>query len=470
MMGAEVGVRVERRLHLKAGWIVAWGGCLILAAGLAGCGGDSGAGTQSLDQRLDALMADAGITPLDPGPVPAPAKVSLGRVLMFDKELSGNRDTACATCHHPRLLTGDALSLSIGTGGGSELGPPRTLGEGRNRIPRNAPEAFDRGAPEWRTMFWDMRVSGDAVAGFASPAHEALPAGLDNVVAAQAMFPVTARDEMRGAVGDRDVFGDENELAAFADSDLAGIWAALMNRLVAIPAYVELFAAAYPGVPSSDLGFQHAADAIAAFEIDAWTLTDSPWDRYLAGDGSAISDAAKRGAILFCGKAGCVGCHRGPLLTDQQAHDIGVPQIGPGKGAESPQDFGRGRETGEAADRYAFRTPPLRNVTLTGPWMHDGAYTSLAAAVRHHLDPASSLRTYDPSQLAPDLRDSFQGNEATIDAILGNLDPLVATPLSLGDGEVNDILTFLEALTDPAAADLNRDVPDSVPSGLPVDR
>ncbi len=438
-----------------------------MAMGLVACGSGDGAAPQSVDQQLQQAMIEAGCAPVDPGTMPAASKVALGQALMFDKEISGNRDISCATCHHPLLHTGDGLSVSIGTGGRG-LGPARLLGAGRNLIPRNAPEVFNRGLPEWRTMFWDMRVSGTADTGFLSPAGSQLPAGLDNPLAVQAMFPVTARDEMRGAVGDNDVFGAPNEIAAFGDQDLTGIWDALMQRLLAIPEYVTLFNQAYPTVPTAELGFQHAANAIAAFEIKAWTLLDSPWERYVEGDETALSNEAKRGALLFFGDAGCAQCHTGNLFTDQQAHDIGVPQVGPGKGAEAPQDFGRGRETGQQADRYAFRTPPLRNVAITGPWMHDGAFTTLRAAVVHHLDPANSLRHYDATQLSPLLQGTFRGDEATISAILANLDPLVATPQQLSDEQVNELLTFLEALTDPAAVDLSGDVPSSVPSGLPV--
>jgi len=435
-------------------------------AAVGGCGGDDGP-PPNLDQQLGKAIRAAGVTPIDPGPLPDHDVEYLGQALMFDKELSGNRDISCATCHHPLLHTGDGLSVSIGTGG-SGLGPSRVLGAGRGFIPRNAPEVFVRGAALWTTMFWDGRVAGTPEGGFTSPAGAQLPAGLDNVLAVQAMFPVTSRDEMRGAAGDVDVFGQHNELADISDQDFTGIWKAIMNRLRAIPEYVALFNQAYPSVPTAQLGFQHAANAIAAFEIGVWSLAGSPWDQYLAGDRTALSDDAKRGALLFYGKAGCAECHSGNLLTDQDYHDIAVPQIGPGKGAEAPLDYGRGRETGTVGNRYKFRTPPLRNTAITGPWMHDGAYTTLEGAVRHHLDPDTALRTYDVTQLDPALRDTFQNDPDVINAILTNLDPLVAKPLKLSDTQVNEVLAFLEALTDPAAADLRGNIPDAVPSGLPV--
>lgn len=438
----------------------------LLLVAVASCG-DDGEGRSGLDRELRASIARAGITELDPGPRPDPAKVVLGQALMFDKELSGNRDISCATCHHPLFATGDGLSVSIGTGG-QGLGAARELGAGRSLIPRNAPEVFNRGSSEWVTMFWDNRVSGTSETGFVTPAGEMIPDGFDGILAVQAMFPVTSRDEMRGVEGDRDVFGQPNALALIPDGDLPAVWSALMSRLLAFPEYVRLFAQAYPDVPAGELGFQHAANAIAAFEADAWTLLNSPWDRYVAGDDSALSEQAKRGALLFFGKAGCAECHSGNLLTDQQHHNVCTPQVGPGKGAEAPLDFGRGRETALEADRFTFRTPPLRNVAITGPWMHDGAFTTLEGAVRHALDPVSSLRNYDVGQLDPRLRGTFQGDVESLEAMLETVDPLVSVPLSLADEEVNQLLAFLEALTDPAALDLSGDIPQSVPSGLPI--
>ncbi len=420
-----------------------------------------------LDSQLRSLLAEAGITPLNPGPTPDSVKVTLGRALYFDKELSGNRDMACSTCHLSSQHTSDGLSISIGTGG-TGLGPNRQLGPGYAFIPRHAPEVFNRGVSTWTSMFWDSRVAGTPETGFTTPAGAMLPAGLDNILAAQAMFPVTSRAEMRGAAGDVDVLGQSNELAMVDDDDFSGIWAGLMQRLLAIPTYVELFKAAYPTVPNDELGFQHAANAIAAFEIDAFTFANSPWDRYLAGDEGALSAQARQGAWLFYGRAGCVRCHAGNLFTDQQHHNIAAPQVGPGK-EEAPLDFGRFRETGHLTERFAFRTPPLRNVALTGPWTHAGAYTTLEAVVRHHLNPEDALRHYDAGQLRSDLQDTFRGDEETITTMLANLDPLLSPPLALTNEEVDHLLAFLNALTDPAAVNLDSVAPASVPSGLPID-
>lgn len=421
----------------------------------------------SLDERLGEIVTAHGLAPLDAGAEQPEALLALGEALFFDRELSGNRDIACATCHHPSLASGDGLPVSIGTGG-TGLGPDRVLGEGRPLIPRNAPDVWNRGAEEWMTMFWDGRVAGSAAHGFTSPAREALPDGLPNVLAVQAMFPVTSDAEMRGFPGDVDVTGAPNELAVLAPDDFTGIWAALMDRLLAIPEYVDLFEAAFPDVAIEELGFEHAATAIGAFEAHLFAADATPWDAYLGGDLGALTDEAKRGAVLFFGDAGCAACHSGTLLTDQQHHNVASPQVGPGKGAESPDDMGRARETGSTADMYAFRTPPLRNVVVNGPWFHDGAYTTLEAAVRHMIEPEAALAEYDPSQLPESMRIVYDAPER-IATVLDYLDARL-TPRPLDDDESADLVAFLEALTDPRVDEIADRVPDQVPSGLPVDR
>ncbi len=440
---------------------------LVFLALLAGCRAKTEGA--SLNEPLRARLAEAGITytSLAPGPPADQAKITLGQMLFFDKELGGSRDTSCATCHHPLMHTSDGLSLPIGVGG-QGLGAGRVRGNGRELVPRNSPEVFNRGAPEWVTMFWDGRISGSPEMGYANPAGMMLPHGLDNVLAVQAMFPPTSHSEMRGLPGDVDVFGEVNELAIFPDDDPAGVWQALMARLLAIPEYVRLFRAAYPEVSADELGFQHAANAIAAYEAATWTFDDSPWDAYLAGDDSALSNAEKRGALLFYGEARCAVCHAGNLLTDQGYHNIGVPQLGPGKDDELPLDFGRWHVTNNPEDKFAFRTPPLRNVALTGPWMHNGAYTSLEAALRHHLDAAAALQGYDPAQLAPGLEETCQEDDGTIQSILQTLDPLILDPIELSEAQIADLLAFLNALTSPSAIDLREAIPNAVPSGLPV--
>ena len=441
---------------------------LALLAGCADGGGPSGnTPPDSTDIELRGLLQDAGVTPLSPFSPQDPALVALGRALMFDKVLSGNRDVSCATCHDPAAHTSDAQSLSIGTGG-TGTGVGRSLGTARAFVSRNAQDLFNRGDPAFTSMFWDGRVARTGAGDFRTPAGAALPSGLSGPLAAQAMFPVFTRLEMRGHPGDRDRLGAPNELAALADDDFAGVWRGLMRRLLAIDGYVALFQAAYPAVPTDQLGFQHAANAIAAFETEAFVSTGSSFDDYLRGSNQALSPTAKRGALLFFGAADCAQCHRGPELSDQQFHNIAIPQLGPGFAPAPPEDYGHGGVTGSDDEQYTFRTPPLRNVELTAPYMHDGAYTTLDAAVRHYRDVSESLTGYDDQVLRPELRGTYLDDLSHLEAILQTLDDRVAAPISLPETDVADLVAFLRSLTDPAAGDLGHLVPAEVPSGLPV--
>lgn len=434
---------------------------------LASCGGRGGNPEPQLDTELRQVLDINNMSTLSPVPVQSSARVELGQALFFDKLLSGNRDVSCATCHDPREAGGDGLSLSVGVGG-SGIGHQRSLGTGKEFIPRNAPEIFGRGSAEFTSMFWDSRVENDGHGGFHSPAQAALPAGLDSVLAAQAMFPVTSAAEMRGFPGDNDVFGDPNEISILADNDFSGIWSALMLRILAVPQYQQLFAAAFPGIDSADLGFQHAANAIAAFEAEGFDFRNAPFDNYLAGNDSAMTDTQKRGALLFYGEAGCAGCHSGPAMTDLKHHNFMVPTLGPGK-AEGI-DPGRALVTKNQQDRFLFRTPPLRNVAITGPWMHSGAYTDLRSAVEHMLDCQSSVQSYDAGQLNTDVAGTLKMDPNLITDMKQTLDPMAATPVMLAETDKDDLLAFLHSLTDPGVATaLPQLLPASVPSGLPVD-
>jgi len=247
------------------------------------------------------------------------------------------------------------------------------------------------------------------------------------------------------------------------------VWQAVMRRLLAIPEYVSKFTAAFPGTPTSELGFQHAATAIAAFETQALTRTDSPFDRYLQHDDAALTSEEKRGALLFFGdKARCSSCHGGPLLGGQNFANAGVPQLGPGVGSGAPLDLGRGALFNQEFYKFAFRASPLRNVELTAPYMHDGAFPTLEAVLHHYNDVPRALREYDTSQLPPALQQMYHGEDATIAAVLTDLDGRLTQPLNLSDVEITELVAFLKSLTDPAARDLTSLIPVRVPSGLPV--
>ncbi len=442
----------------------------LVAALLAAWAPHAGAGARSRLLPPPATDADY----YDNG-APDPARVALGAQLFFDKILSGNRNISCATCHHPLAATGDGLALPVGEGGRG-LGVTRDTGAGpdavHERVPRNAPQLFNLGALEFARMFHDGRAQPHPgyPSGLETPAGYDLPEGLDNVLAAQAMFPVTSATEMAGQPG-------ENPVAdAAAAGDFVGVWAQLAARLRSIDGYVAQFVAVYPDVHrAADIGFVHAANAIAAFEAAHWRADNSPFDRFLRGERGAMSRAALAGMRIFYApdKGNCASCHAGIFQTDHSFRAIAMPQVGPGKGdGAGYEDFGRERITGRAGDRYRFRVPSLRNVAQTAPYGHSGAYDTLEAVVRHHLDPVASLRRYDPGQLRLPGRDDLDARDlaalrdpAVVEAIAAASE---LPPVRLTDREVARLVDFLHALSDPAALDLRADVPPAVPSGLPL--
>ena len=469
-----------------------------LAAVLTGCGGGGAAeaatmpapnptptptptptppptphGDPALQAELLRLSAQANAAPMAPAPLQNPDLVALGQSLFFDRILSGNRNISCYTCHDVDAASGDGLSVSIGEGGFGKA-TERTLADGP-LIPRNAPPMFRLAGK--RTLFWDGRgtqrqdgtlVTPEPALNGRTPAAAAIVAQLPTALAAQAMFPVTASDEMRGLPGD-------NELAD-ASTNLE-VWSRLMVRLVGtdddtatgVQEYRDLFTRAYPGVRRwSDFNFGHAAQAIAAFEIAAFSTQGAAFDAWLTGNASALTDTEKRGGILFYGRGGCARCHGGAALTDGQDHAIGIPQIGPGK--DFPiEDTGRALVTGDPRDLYRFRTPSLRNVELTGPYMHDGAYTTLEAAIRHYIAPEASLRAYDPTQLTPLLQGFVDTDPVRIEARARAISPVVRDGVRLNPTEIGQLVAFLRTLTDPTALDLSAAEPERVPSGLPID-
>lgn len=419
------------------------------------------------------------------------AKVELGRKLMFDKVLSGNENISCATCHHSLTATGDGLSLPVGEGGRG-LGIARDTGTGPDliveRVPRNAPPVFNLGDESFHTLFLDGRVStvgGESFpSGCVTPAGFDLPNNLENVLACQAMFPVTSATEMAGQPG-------ENPIAdAAAAGNLAGpggVWQQLAQRLQGFPEYVSMFAAAFPDEVSvaADISYAHAANAIAAFEAINWRCDNSPFDQYIRGDKRAMSKNALAGMKLFYAGDGngnaCADCHSGLYQTDHAFHAIAMPQIGSGRGSNSPgktgghEDFGREQVTGHPSDTLRFRTPSLRNVALTAPYGHSGAYNSLRSVVEHHLDAVSSLYAYNSN------RQAILPTHPTLDAenYIAMDDPAIVdfiaahnelVPMAYSAEDVDRILDFLNALTDPGCTDLRSDIDvvNGVPSGLPL--
>ena len=403
-----------------------------------------------------------------------PAQAQIGQLLFYDPILSGNRNIACGSCHHHDHAGGDGLSLGIGEGGVG-VGPARVAIEGENRIrkrvPRNAPALWNLGHRSITTLFHDGRlsISDQFGNGFDSPAEEWLPQGLETILAAQALLPLTAQFEMAGNVG-------ENEVTVAVHKRIDYGWPILAARVRAIPAYVELFVQAFPQVESAgDITIVEIGNALGAFIGSEWISIDSPFDAWLR-DGTPLPADAERGRQLFFGNAGCAACHNGPLLTDQQFHALALPAFGPGRTRRFdpiPRDVGRMGATDLVADAYRFRTPPLRNVALTGPYGHNGAFATLEGIIRHHADPTTSRAAWTPANAqlpaAPWLAAvdfAIQQDRLEMARQAAVLD---LTPIPLTDAEIADLVAFMHALTGDRVHDRPLGRPDAVPSGLPVD-
>jgi cytochrome c peroxidase len=190
--------------------------------------------------------------------------------------------------------------------------------------------------------------------------------------------------------------------------------AGVVKKLSAVPEYKKRFKAVF----GADIAPDGMAQAIAAFERTVVSAS-SPFDKYQAGDKAAMSDAAVRGLALFTGKALCALCHNGANFTDNRFHNLGVPQVGP-----LPADVGRYAITRQVKDTGAFKTPTLRSVALTAPYMHDGVFKTLDEVVEFY--------------------DKGGGKNP-------NLDPFI-TPLNLSAEEKKDLVEFLKALTGESKA------------------
>ena len=428
-------------------WL-ALGLCVCL---LAACSSDEESGT---DAALRSLIRTHGLTGdpaagLDLPSVDEPL-AQLGLKLFFSKSLGGDRDSACVSCHHPVLGGGDGLALSIGVGADVPdlLGLGRTHPDGDFTVPRNAPTTFNLALWE-KGLFWDSRVENLEDGGIRTPDTEYGSADAeagDSISAAQTRFPVTSADEMRGF--DFVLDGTNTEVRT-----------ALEARLTDDGNWASEFEAAYG---SPEITYDRIAEAIAAYE-DSQVFTDTPWRAYVQGDNDAISEPAKRGALLFFrgteeGGANCATCHSGDFFTDEGFHSICAPQIGRGKGdgTTTTNDFGRARETADRNERYSFRTSTLLNVSATGPYLHSGAYDNLADVVRHHLDPQAAIERFDPSSVPLAASDDFDRNtQEMLDflEVSGRAIEFFDAPFDHTAEQIEDLVAFLGTLTDPCVVD-----------------
>jgi len=300
-------------------------------------------------------------------------KVELGRRLFYELNLAGPSYMSCATCHDPSKAFTDGRPVAIGITGEFH--------------PRNSMAL--------------QNVAYHAVLTWADPATVSLER--------QMLTPM---------------FGQHPEEMA-----VTGFEGRVLDYLTHDPIYPGLFAAAFPDRAGA-IDFDAITMAIAAFERTL-VSADAPYDRYrYAGDEAALSEAAKRGADLFNSeRLACGYCHTGLHLTDAipepRFHNTGLYNID-GAGTLPEDNQGLIEHTGRAEDMGKFRTPMLRNVALTAPYMHDGSLATLDAVVDHYAAGGESARTGTRSPLGSPLVMGFE----------------------LSAGEKADLIAFLESLTD----------------------
>lgn len=294
----------------------------------------------------------ASLVPLPALEAPNPAQVELGKMLFFDPRLSGDAGISCATCHDPQKGWGDGQALSTGYPGSLYFRNAQTL----------LNVAYSK------SLYWDGRLgTGD--------------------------MPSQVRDSLTEA--------------HFMNID----GRLLQERLKQVPEYVKRFPEAMGGEPS----FGRILNAIAAFE-KTLVSRNVPLDRYLKGDQGALSEEARKGLELFQGKAGCVRCHHGPLLSDGGFHNLGVPEnpavlqepmrhivyrrflktLGVPNYHNLRRDVGLYAVTKKEADLGKFKTPTLREVSRTAPYMHNGVLATLEEVIEFYDRGAGQAPSKSP--------------------------------------------------------------------------
>ena len=470
-----------------------------LAAALSAAG-FTGTIQQTYQARIEANLG----RPIDP------RLVELGRLLWFDTLHSLHADNTCGGCHSPTNGFGDSQPMAIGVQNNGLVGPQRTGPRNQRRSPLVINTAL------YPALMWNGRfnsLSGDPFdnsRGFRFPFPEGderfsrandVAHGVTHLLQAQAHMPPTELIEVAGFTGTCAAGVPDAALGpAFCQFDdglgepvplpdpLTGsrndpIRQKALELLNASPTYRRLFGEVFPEVgQGAPIDFFMFAKAIAEFEFTL-VFADAPLDRFARGDTAAMSPSQKRGALLFFGSAGCVNCHAvaGPsneMFSDFAEHVVGVPQIAPVFGAGSgnvlfdgdgqDEDFGLEQITGNRADRYKFRTAPLRNLAVAPAYFHNGAFTELADAIRFHVNVVAGARTYDPVRAGLPI-DLAQRLGPPVAVRL--LDPGVRGLTPLSPQALDELVSFVrDALLDPRvnAGNLCQLVPAAVPSGNPV--
>lgn len=397
-------------------------------------------------------------------------KEKLGQALFFDPFVSGPKNIACATCHVRSKGAADGLPLAVGLGA-KGISTERLAHTDAFIVPRNALPFFNRGSKDFRALFWDGRVQLGSTGLIETPLGSRQPSGFDSLLAAAAVFPPAEPDEMLGRSLKRgtkdtyhaDLVTNDDEANNLQERTL-NVFGNLVERLLETKSnkpnqvalqYRKLFAEAYTDTPLSEFRIHHVGNALAAYIEAAFELKPAPWDLYVAGATSALTPEQKQGAFIFLGKGRCIVCHRGTQFSDFRFHGLAVPQMRVGK-HNGYIDYGRAAATSRGEDRFAFRTPPLRNVTETFPWGHNGIFTSLESVITHHVNPVPML--YKAQQLDPE-----EGGNAG--RLLGFRSPILAEMAPLSRIEIELLVKFLKALSSETVMPDSVALPATVPSG-----
>jgi cytochrome c peroxidase len=255
-----------------------------------------------------------------------------------------------------------------------------------------------------------------------------------------------------------------------------------LAALNANPEYRKLFGQVFKEVKKgAPIDFFHFGKAIAEFEFNL-VFANAPLDQFARGHEQAMTSSEKRGALLFFGKANCVSCHRvdgnsNEMFSDFKEHVLGVPQVFPSFGVNTgnfpfsgegmDEDFGREERSGDSADRYEFRTAPLRNLAVSAGFFHNGAFVHLDDAIRFHLNVVEGARDYDPA--AAGVPADLQQVGPRIPK--SRIAPSLKKPIKLTNGEFDDLVQFVRTgLLDERVKKSNLCglIPRTVPSGLAV--
>lgn len=482
-------------------------GAMILASSLALVVHADDDRAASLDTRLARVLRNHGFT----GRVEStleerlgrriePELANLGRMLWFDNVHSLHRDNTCAGCHSPSNGFGDTQSIAIGVDNNGLVGPNRAGPRNQRRSPMVINTAF------YPKLMWNGRFFANAAPGatlgdpfsnmfgFMFPTPEAGTLSyLDHLLQAQAFIPPTELVEVAGFTGTSgtdlsprfEVFDNGVGLpvplpdhSGFRNDPIRAKGLEILN---ATQGYRQAFGKVFPEVrQGTPINFDMFGRAIAEFEFTL-TFADAPIDKFARGQHDAMTAAEKRGALVFFGEGKCVTCHAtkgesNEMFSDFQNHVAGIPQLAPPfgvgtsnmiyDGPDENQDFGAMQISGDPADRYRFRSSPLRNVSLSPAFFHNGAFTRLEDAIRFHLDPTQD---YDPVAAGVDADLTVRMGPRVDESYLHPL--FKDGGIRLSDSQIRDVTQFVKTgLLDPRAKKENLCslIPKSVPSKLPV--